>query len=1576
MPQRSEKHAAPPAPRRGELARPLDRVRVCLGAGALLLAAVPAAAQESLTLSFDTGLWEGGPDARLTAVLDAPAPTGGTQVTLTVDSGSTATRGVDYTLSGTTMTINAGSTTSTEIILSVIDDAVADDWEVIYLFLSSTNPTLSSAGTGLYITDENGGGDGTDDGDDDTDDGDDDTDDGDDDTVPAARLSASPNPVDEGEPATVTAHLSSALSNAVTIPLTLTAGTTEPGDYGALSGITISAGQTTGTGTVTTADDTDEDDETFTVALGTLPSAVTAGSPDSVTVTIRDTTPPNRAPVVSASCDPCVVQPGGQVRLTATASDADGDPLTYVWKAPQGSFAGTADGASARWRAPGEPGRVALRVEVSDGRGGMASAVVSVEVNAAPTVSVSCDPCVVQPGSEVVLTATGSDADGDPLTYSWSAPRGSFAGAADESTARWRAPGEPGRVAVRVEVSDGRGGMASAVVSVEVNAVPTVSASCDPCVIQPGGEVILTATGSDPDGDPLTYSWSAPRGSLIGAADAAAARWRAPGETGRVTLRVEVSDGRGGTASAEVAVEVTNAPPAFDEPSYTFELRENVDGRPRPVALGAVAAGDPDGDEVTYALASGAAARFAVGAEGGAVTYVGPGEDFETEPNRYDLTVRVRDPYGAEALAQIVVEVTNVNEPPAAEDDEAATDEDARVVVDVLANDTDPDGDGLRVASVSAPAHGTARVVSGGVAYTPEADYHGTDRFTYVASDGNGGTAGAAVVVTVAPVNDTPSAVGAMPDQALDEGGSALDVDVAPYFEDVDRDALAYRASSSDPRIVLAAVSGSMLTLTPVEYGSAAVTVTAEDAGGLTAVQTFAVGVSDRPVREVVWHTLAGMARSHLASARMTLGRRASASGAAGGSRLTVLGRSAPLDEASAQSAAQALAGWAAGAGGHGAWLGRPGLGSPAGYGASGPGGALSPASLPGMAIGANGVGRGAGLGGFTPGGSGPAGGLGGLAPAGAHGLVGLGGVGGFGTDPLRGSEFQLALGGDDETAGVAAPGRRWLVWGQGDVQTFAGAPSAAAGYEGDLRTGYVGVDTALSARWLAGVAVSRSRGGGDWQTGSARGSLSTTLTAAYPYVQWSAGRSSVWAAAGGGRGTAENVRETGRVGTSDLGLRLGLVEVRRGLDPVGGVELGVRADAAWAQLGTGAGEETLDRQTAAVGQVRAGAEVSRPVRWDNGLSLSPFGELHVRRDGGAGQTGTGVEVVAGTRVARGRLRVDAQGRLLVLHSASGYRERGAGVTLSVGRRDRQGLSLSVSPSWGDAAAGGETLWQEQVYRRYLPEAMEDAWGLNARGEYGTRLPSGGLLTWFGSLSQSAYGPRFLVGGRVDATAGTSNGGAGRTGIGPAVAAGTRATAPRLARRDPPPSGSPVRAAPKSRMHAAPDSRVHAAPDSRVHVALDNRVHAAAASAAAMATGHAVAAPVGPGRAPRPTPAVEHAPAARCSSGTDRTPGVRRVGRYARGPGDAVTDVARTYADLPVLIDVLANDVNPDGLRIVDVTTPKHGTTTICDGLVRYAPAPRYRGRDAFNYAVVLEDGRTARASVTVMVLERDRSTP
>ena len=90
----------------------------------------------------------------------------------------------------------------------------------------------------------------------------------------AVWLTVSPNPVSEGSSVTVTAHLSAALGTAVTIPVTLTAGTAEPGDYGSLAGISIAADSTTGTGTVTTAGDADIDDETFTVALGAFSTAL------------------------------------------------------------------------------------------------------------------------------------------------------------------------------------------------------------------------------------------------------------------------------------------------------------------------------------------------------------------------------------------------------------------------------------------------------------------------------------------------------------------------------------------------------------------------------------------------------------------------------------------------------------------------------------------------------------------------------------------------------------------------------------------------------------------------------------------------------------------------------------------------------------------------------------------------------------------------------------------------------------------------------------------------------------------------------------------------------------------------------------------------------------------------------------------------------------------------------------------------------------------------------------------------------------------------------------------------------
>ena len=136
--------------------------------------------------------------------------------------------------------------------------------------------------------------------------------------APAVTLAATPNPVAEGSSVTVTATLSRTLGSAVTIPLTVTDGTAEAEDHGTLASITVTGGQTSASGTITTAQDTDTDDETFTVALGTLPSSVVAGTPNSVEVTITDD---DRA-TVTLEASPNPVDEGSSVTVTARLTKA------------------------------------------------------------------------------------------------------------------------------------------------------------------------------------------------------------------------------------------------------------------------------------------------------------------------------------------------------------------------------------------------------------------------------------------------------------------------------------------------------------------------------------------------------------------------------------------------------------------------------------------------------------------------------------------------------------------------------------------------------------------------------------------------------------------------------------------------------------------------------------------------------------------------------------------------------------------------------------------------------------------------------------------------------------------------------------------------------------------------------------------------------------------------------------------------------------------------------------------------------------------------------------------------------
>ena len=98
------------------------------------------------------------------------------------------------------------------------------------------------------------------------------------------------------------------------------------------------------------------------------------------------------------------------------------------------------------------------------------------------------------------------------------------------------------------------------------NRPPTVVARCEPCTVEVGRIATITADATDPDGDTLTYKWSCPAGKISNPADRQTP-WTAPMQEGPVPCTVTVSDGKGGTASANVTIQVVR--PAVKE--FIFE---------------------------------------------------------------------------------------------------------------------------------------------------------------------------------------------------------------------------------------------------------------------------------------------------------------------------------------------------------------------------------------------------------------------------------------------------------------------------------------------------------------------------------------------------------------------------------------------------------------------------------------------------------------------------------------------------------------------------------------------------------------------------------------------------------------------------------------------------------------------------------------------------------------------------------------------------------------------------------------------------------------------------------------------
>jgi hypothetical protein len=182
------------------------------------------------------------------------------------------------------------------------------------------------------------------------------------------------------------------------------------------------------------------------------------------------------------------------------------------------------------------------------------------------------------------------------------------------------------------------------------------------------------------------------------------------------------------------------------------------------------------------------------------------------------------------------------NAAPVALADSVVLAEDGTVLVNVLANDSDPDGDLLALYGAGGAAHGTVAIEGGRIRYTPDADFNGADAFTYQVSDGRGGIATATVSVSVTPVNDLPRNL-AFSGTTIDAAAAAGTVIGQLSATDPDGDPITY--SVSDARLAVDAAG--RVTIAPgADFSGAgdslALTVGASD--GIGAPVTRAVSLA------------------------------------------------------------------------------------------------------------------------------------------------------------------------------------------------------------------------------------------------------------------------------------------------------------------------------------------------------------------------------------------------------------------------------------------------------------------------------------------------------------------------------------------------------------------------------------------------------------------------------------------------------------------------------------------------------------------------------------------------------------
>ena len=326
--------------------------------------------------------------------------------------------------------------------------------------------------------------------------------------------------------------------------------------------------------------------------------------------------------------------------------------------------------------------------------------------------------------------------------------------------------------------------------------------------------------------------------------------------------------------------------------------------------------------------------------------------------------------------------------------------------------------------------------------------------------------------------------------------------------------------------------------------------------------------------------------------------------------------------------------------------------------------------------------------------------------------------------------------------------------WSRGARSSFAGREEALS-LGGDVRTMMVGADYAKGPL-VTGLSLSNSRGLGEY-AGVSDGQVASAVTGLYPWLGYKlSDRVSVWGVTGYGKGALTLMPGEGAALTSGLSMAMAAAGTRGELVAGGasGFELAFKADALWVGTSIDGVEGpggNLTATAAAVTRFRTGLEAARGYALAGRLSLRPSVEVGLRHDGGDAETGAGLDVGGGLVVSDTStgLAVDLRVRMLVMHQADGFSERGMALSLSYNPTPSTplGLTARVAPSWGgEATSGAEAMWGRETMAGMANGGL--ASGNRLEGEVGYGLPVGSRFvgTLRVGVSTSEYGRDYRIG--------------------------------------------------------------------------------------------------------------------------------------------------------------------------------------------------------------------------------------